>query len=262
MTIGAAQGGGFRAAAVAPGKAAPDATAQPMLSVERLSVRYGPVRALHDASIRVAPGELVALLGPNGAGKTSLISGIAGLVPAEGSVRFQGRELTRLPAEDRVRRGLTVTPEGRHVFANLTVAENLRLGAAIRRDRAAAAADLEKYLGLFPILKERYAQPAGTLSGGEQQMLAIARSMMSRPSLLMLDEPSLGLAPRIVERIFDYIRLLKAEGVTLLVVEQNVMQALKHADRAYVISTGVIRHEGPAEELRADPRLIDLYLGG
>jgi branched-chain amino acid transport system ATP-binding protein len=233
-----------------------------MLSVEGLSVRYGAIRALDRASIRVERGELVALLGPNGAGKTSLIAGIAGLVAAEGSIRFKDRDMTRLATEDRVRQGLAMTPEGRHVFANLTVAENLRLGAAIRRDPDGVAADLDRYLGLFPILRERQNQPAGTLSGGEQQMLAIARSMMSRPSLLMLDEPSLGLAPRIVAQVFDTIARLKDEGVTLLVVEQNVMQALKHADRAYVISAGAIRHEGRAKEMRSDRRLIDLYLGG
>jgi branched-chain amino acid transport system ATP-binding protein len=233
-----------------------------MLSVDRLSVRYGAVRALQDASIRVGRGELVALLGPNGAGKTSLISGIAGLVASAGSVRFNDREIIALPTEDRIRLGLSMTPEGRHVFANLTVAENLRLGAAIRRDRDGVAADLGKYLTLFPILRDRLNQLSGTLSGGEQQMLAIARSMMSRPKLLMLDEPSLGLAPRIVAQMFEYIKLLKSEGVTLLVVEQNVMQALKHADRAYVISAGAIRHEGSAEELRTDRRLIDFYLGG
>ncbi|WP_119390038.1 ABC transporter ATP-binding protein [Taklimakanibacter lacteus] len=232
-----------------------------MLSVNRLSVHYGPIRALDAASIRIGRGEFVALLGPNGAGKTSLISGIAGLVRAQGRVLFEDREIGALPTEDRVRRGLTMTPEGRHVFANLTVAENLRLGAAIRRDREGVAQDIEKYLGLFPILRERNHQLAGTLSGGEQQMLAIARSMMSRPRLLMLDEPSLGLAPRIVAQMFDYISLLKEAGVTLLVVEQNVMQALKHADRAYVISSGIIRHEGKAEELRSDRRLIDMYLG-
>ncbi|MBL8894606.1 MAG: ABC transporter ATP-binding protein [Rhizobiales bacterium] len=233
-----------------------------MLSVDRLSVRYGAIRALHGASIRVERGELVALLGPNGAGKTSLISGIAGLVSTEGSIRFKDEEIIQLPTEDRIRRGLSMTPEGRHVFANLTVADNLRLGAAIRKDADGVAADLEKYLGLFPILRARNHQPAGTLSGGEQQMLAIVRSMMSRPSLLMLDEPSLGLAPKIVAQVFEYIALLKQEGVTLLVVEQNVMQALKHADRAYVISSGAIRHEGSAEELRTDRRLVDLYLGG
>jgi branched-chain amino acid transport system ATP-binding protein len=232
-----------------------------MLSVKRLSVHYGPIQALREASITVTRGELVALLGPNGAGKTSLISGIAGLVRASGQVVFEGKEIHRLPTEDRVRRGLSVTPEGRHVFANLTVAENLRLGAATRRDPDGVGRDIEKYLGLFPILRERSRQLAGTLSGGEQQMLAIARSMMSRPSLLMLDEPSLGLAPRIVAQMFDYISRLKQEGVTLLVVEQNVMQALKHADRAYVISSGVIRHEGIAEELRSDPKLIESYLG-
>ena len=233
-----------------------------MLSVERLSVRYGAVRALQEASLDVAKGELVALLGPNGAGKTSLISGIAGLVPARGRILFEGRELGRLSIEDRVARGLGLTPEGRHVFTNLTVAENLRLGSATRRDRRAVASDLEKFLDLFAILRQRYDQLAGTLSGGEQQMLAIARSMMARPRLLMLDEPSLGLAPRIVEQIFDHIALLKREGVTLLVVEQNVMQALRHADRAYVISAGTIRHEAPAAGLLKDRRLIDLYLGG
>jgi len=232
-----------------------------MLSVDRLSVRYGAIRALHGASIRVERGELVALLGPNGAGKTSLISGIAGLVSTDGSIRFKDEEIINLPTEDRIRRGLSMTPEGRHVFANLTVADNLRLGAAIRKDADGVAADLEKYLGLFPILRARHHQPAGTLSGGEQQMLAIVRSMMSRPNLLMLDEPSLGLAPKIVAQVFEYISLLKQEGVTLLVVEQNVMQALKHADRAYVISSGAIRHEGSAEELRTDRRLVDLYLG-
>ncbi len=232
-----------------------------MLSVKGLSVHYGAIRALREASISVARGELVALLGPNGAGKTSLISGIAGLVRAAGEVVFEGKEIQRLATEDRVRRGLSVTPEGRHVFANLTVAENLRLGAATRRDRDGVGQDIEKYLGLFPILRERNRQLAGTLSGGEQQMLAIARAMMSRPSLLMLDEPSLGLAPRIVAQMFDYVSRLKEEGVTLLVVEQNVMQALKHADRAYVISSGIIRHEGRAEELRGDPKLIESYLG-
>jgi branched-chain amino acid transport system ATP-binding protein len=232
-----------------------------MLSVDRLSVHYGAIRALHAASLRIERGEFIALLGPNGAGKTSLIAGIAGLVRAAGEIRFRDKDITSLPTEDRIRLGLSLTPEGRHVFANLTVAENLRLGAAIRRDRDGVAQDLEKYLKLFPILRERNRQLAGTLSGGEQQMLAIARSMMSRPSLLMLDEPSLGLAPRIVAQMFDYIRLLKEEGVTLLVVEQNVMQALKHADRAYVISSGVIRHEGKAEDLRSDRRLIDMYLG-
>jgi branched-chain amino acid transport system ATP-binding protein len=186
-----------------------------MLSVKRLSVHYGPIHALREASITVARGELVALLGPNGAGKTSLISGIAGLVRAAGQVEFEGKEIHRLPTEDRVRRGLSVTPEGRHVFANLTVAENLRLGAATRRDPDGVGRDIEKYLGLFPILRERSRQLAGTLSGGEQQMLAIARSMMSRPSLLMLDEPSLGLAPRIVAQMFDYISRLKQEGVDL-----------------------------------------------
>jgi len=233
-----------------------------MLVVEGLTVRYGPIVAVRAASIRIAAGEMVALIGPNGAGKTSLIGGVMGLVGATGRVAFDGRDVARLSTEDRVRLGMTVTPEGRRVFAGLTVGENLRLGAAIRADRRGVADDTERYLTMFPVLKERLGQLAGTLSGGEQQMLAIARSLMSRPRLLILDEPSLGLAPRIVARIFAHVAELKATGLTLLVVEQNIMQALAVADRAYMIASGEIRHEGPAAALRADPHLVDMYIGG
>ena len=214
-------------------------------------------------SLSVGEGELVALLGPNGAGKSSTIGAVSGLVPAQaGRIRFNAEDVTRVPAEDRIRRGLTVTPEGRRVFANLTVGENLRLGAAIRRDPRGVADDLERFLELFPVLRERYAQPAGTLSGGEQQMLAIARSLMSRPKMLLLDEPSLGLAPQIVARIFDFIGGLKQEGLTLLVVEQNAEQALRFADRAYVMSSGSLRYSGPPADLLDDHGLLKLYIGG
>jgi len=232
-----------------------------MLAVDDLTVRYGPIVAVRGASIRVAAGEMIALLGPNGAGKTSLVSGVIGLVPATGRVVFDGADVSALPTEERVRRGMTVVPEGRRVFANLTVAENLRLGGFVRRHARDLADDRERYLAMFPVLRERLDQVAGTLSGGEQQMLAIARALMSRPRLLVLDEPSLGLAPRIVARIFEHIAELKRAGLTIILVEQNMMQALAVADRAYVIGTGTIRHEGPAAALRADPRLVDMTMG-
>lgn len=233
-----------------------------MLVVDNLSVTYGAVRAVRDVSIRVGAGEFVALLGPNGAGKTSLLSAIIGLVPASGGhIRFEGKDITRLDTEDRVRKGLSVTPEGRHVFPNLTVAENLELGAATRRNRAEIDRDLETYLGMFPALRERYRQSGGSLSGGEQQMLAIVRSLMSRPRLIMLDEPSLGLAPRVVDTIFKLIVGLKAHGLTLLVVEQNAQEALKFADRAYVLSTGTLAFAGTASELRTSKELMSAYLG-
>ncbi|MEW5421627.1 ABC transporter ATP-binding protein [Amorphus sp. 3PC139-8] len=234
-----------------------------MLTIEGLRVSYGAITAVRDVSLSVGEGELVALLGPNGAGKTSTIAAVSGLVPAQaGRILFNGEDVTRVQAEDRIRRGLTVTPEGRRVFANLTVGENLRLGAAIRRDPRGVADDLERFLELFPVLRERYAQPAGTLSGGEQQMLAISRSLMSRPKMLLLDEPSLGLAPQIVARIFDFIGGLKREGLTLLVVEQNAEQALRFADRAYVMSSGTLRYSGPPGDLLDDHGLLKLYIGG
>lgn len=234
-----------------------------MLTVENLSVRYGAVAAVRELSLTIGRGELVALLGPNGAGKSSTINALTGLVAATaGRMVFDGKDITRARTEDRIRAGLTSTPEGRHIFANLTVGENLRLGAATRRDPKGVRQDTERFLSLFPVLAERYAQAAGTLSGGEQQMLAISRSLMSRPKLLLLDEPSLGLAPRIVDQIFDFIGQLKNEGLTLLVVEQNATQALRFADRVYVVSSGSLRYDGPPAKLADEHGLLNLYLGG
>jgi len=233
-----------------------------MLNVDNLYVYYGSVIAVRGVSFSVAPGETVALLGPNGAGKTSIISAIAGLVTAKGTINFDGKMISSLQTEDRVRMGMTVIPEGRHVFANLTVEENMVLGAAIRKDKLKIQEDLDRFLVLFPRLKERFSQVAGTLSGGEQQMLAIARALMGKPRFLMLDEPSLGLAPRIIEDIFQYISALKEQSITLLLVEQNVTQALKIADRAYVLSSGKLVMEGRAQDLATDKSLIKAYLGG
>ena len=233
-----------------------------MLEVDNVSVNYGPVRAVHSVSLSVNEGEIVALLGPNGAGKTSMLSAIIGLVPvAEGTVTFEGQNINRLDTESRVARGMTVTPEGRHVFANLTVEENLILGAAIRRDRDGIARDLETYLDMFPILRERFKQSGGSLSGGEQQMLAVVRALMSGPKLLMLDEPSLGLAPQIVDQIFRLISGLRDHGLTLLVVEQNAQEALKFADRAYILSSGNLEFAGSAQELRTSADLMKAYIG-
>ncbi|MEX2201631.1 MAG: ABC transporter ATP-binding protein [Dongiaceae bacterium] len=232
-----------------------------MLEVSDLFVRYGRIEAVRGVSLAIQEGEIVALLGPNGAGKTSLISAIMGLVsPAAGAVRFEGKDVARLDVEDRVRAGMTLTPEGRHIFSNLTVAENLMLGAATRKKAGETSEDREKMLDMFPVLRERYRQLGGTLSGGEQQMLAIARSLMCRPKLLMLDEPSLGLAPRIVDQIFQLITNLRGFGLTILLVEQNAHEALKFADRAYIISTGRIEFSGPAQELRESKDLMQAYL--
>ncbi|MBM3482836.1 MAG: ABC transporter ATP-binding protein [Alphaproteobacteria bacterium] len=233
-----------------------------MLVVDRLSVAYGSIKAVREVSLRVEKGEIVALLGPNGAGKTSLISAIVGLVPsAGGKVELDGTDISRKRTEDIVRLGATVTPEGRKIFGDLTVGQNLRLGAAVRRDRDGIAADIEQMLTMFPILRERFASRAQTLSGGEQQQLAIARSMMSRPKLLMLDEPSLGLAPRLVEQIFGLITELRAKGLTLLVVEQNAYDALALADRAYIMNSGRLQFSGRSEDLLASDDLMEHYLG-
>ena len=233
-----------------------------MLEVDNVSVNYGAVRAVHSVSLSVNEGEIVTLLGPNGAGKTSMLSAIIGLVPvAEGTVSFEGQDINRLDTESRVARGITVTPEGRHVFANLTVEENLILGAAIRRDADGVARDLETYLDMFPILRERFKQSGGSLSGGEQQMLAVVRALMSGPKLLMLDEPSLGLAPQIVDQIFKLISGLRDHGLTLLVVEQNAQEALRFADRAYILSSGNLEFAGTAEELRTSADLMKAYIG-
>jgi branched-chain amino acid transport system ATP-binding protein len=232
-----------------------------MLAVNDLHVRYGRIEAVRGVSLAIGVGEIVTLLGPNGAGKTSLISAIVGLVPAAaGTVQFDGKDVSHLDTEERVRSGMTVTPEGRHVFKNLTVAENIALGAATRKKQSDVRKDREMMLDMFPVLRDRYGQLAGTLSGGEQQMLAIARALMCKPKLLMLDEPSLGLAPRVVDQIFGLITSLRDLGITMLLVEQNAHEALKFADRAYIMSTGQIVYEGSAEQLRKSEELMHAYL--
>jgi branched-chain amino acid transport system ATP-binding protein len=233
-----------------------------MLELTDLDVRYGNIRALRGVSLRVAEGELVALIGSNGAGKTTTLRTISGLLrPTEGTITFEGAEISRAPTDRIVALGISHCPEGRHIFGSLSVADNLRLGAVSRSDATAVAEDLEMVFELFPILKERTGQAGGTLSGGEQQMLAIGRALMSRPRLLLLDEPSLGLAPLMVQRIFDTIAELKRQGRTILLVEQNVHQALDVADRAYVMETGRITLDGPADELRHEPKVEQSYLG-
>jgi branched-chain amino acid transport system ATP-binding protein len=233
-----------------------------MLELSDIVVQYGVVKAVRNVSLKVGQGEIVALLGPNGAGKTTLVSAAVGILPvAAGSIRFDGADITRKPAESVVGMGLTLTPEGRRVFADLSVADNLYLGAATRKDRDGVAQDIDRYLKMFPILGERYHQVAKTLSGGEQQMLAVARSLMSRPKLLMLDEPSLGLAPRIVDRIFELMIDLKKSGLTMLVVEQNATEALRIADRGYILASGQVVYEGAAAEMAESEDLMEAYLG-
>ena len=233
-----------------------------MLDLTDVHVRYGNIRALQGVSLRVAQGELVALIGSNGAGKTTALRTISGLLrPAQGAITFEGADISRAPTDRIVALGISHCPEGRRIFGGLTVGDNLRLGAVSRSDKQAVAEDLEMVLSLFPILRERLAQAGGTLSGGEQQMLAIGRALMSRPRLLLLDEPSLGLAPLLVERIFEAIAELKQQGRTILLVEQNVHHALDIADRAYVLETGRITLDGPAGVLRHDPKVEQSYLG-
>jgi branched-chain amino acid transport system ATP-binding protein len=236
--------------------------ADELLAVEGLLVRYGPIVAVREVSLRVGQGEIVTLLGANGAGKSSFLNAVAGLVPAAGGrVRFRGEEIQRLAPERIVKRGLSLTPEGRRVFPRLTVADNLRLGAVPQSDRASVTAARERVFELFPVLSERSGQVAGTLSGGQQQMLAIGRSLMAGPKLLLLDEPSLGLAPILVDQIFELLARLREQGTTILLVEQNVHRALELADRAYVLAGGEIEREGPAAELRASAEIERAYLG-
>lgn len=234
-----------------------------ILEVQDLHVYYGHVHALKGVSFHVRPGEIVALLGANGAGKSTTLRAISGLVrPRQGDIRWQGRSLRNVPAHAIVSLGVSHAPEGRKVFSTLTVEENLNLGAYTRRgDREYVARSKERVFALFPRLAERRHQLAGTLSGGEQQMLAIGRALMSSPRLLLLDEPSLGLAPLLVRVIFQTIREINQQGVTILLVEQNVRAALQLAHRAYVLETGRLALEGPAEELRRDPRVRKAYLG-
>lgn len=235
-----------------------------MLETSKLEVRYGPVQAVKGISLRVEEGEIVALLGANGAGKSSTLWAIAGaLAAASGQIFLSGEDVTALSPERMVRKGLSMVPETRDVFPDLTVMENLRLGAfSQRHKREETAATLERMLTMFPILRQRSDQAAGTLSGGEQQMLVIARAMMSQPRILLLDEPSLGLAPRIVDQIFEMIGELRTSGLTILLVEQNAGKALEIADRAYVVRLGEIAASGSAEEVATSYDLKALYLGG
>jgi branched-chain amino acid transport system ATP-binding protein len=234
-----------------------------LLEIDDVVIRYGGIEAVKGVSLAVAEGELVALLGANGAGKSSLLGAVVGLVPVDaGSIRFDGAELRGLKTERIVKNGVTLTPEGRRVFPQLSVADNLRIGAATIRDAKEERATLERALELFPVLRERLRQSAGTLSGGEQQMLAIARSLMAQPKLLLLDEPSLGLAPVMVDRIFELVVRLREGGTTILLVEQNASRALQIADRAYIMASGAIELQGPAAELLASPEVERVYLGG
>jgi len=232
-----------------------------MLAVEGVSSRYGRVEALHGVSLEVATGEIVTLVGSNGAGKSTLLKAISGVQPvAAGTIRFDGDAIDRLPPHGRVARGIAQVPEGRQVFAPLSVEDNLRLGAWARRD-AEVAADLDKVYATFPLLREKRALPAGSLSGGQQQMLAIGRALMARPKLLLLDEPSMGLAPILVDQIFSIIGGLKRDGLTVLLVEQNAYAALAIADRGYVIETGRVTMSGTGRALLDDPRVRTAYLG-
>jgi branched-chain amino acid transport system ATP-binding protein len=234
-----------------------------MLKVENLDVYYGAVHALKGISLHAEQGEIVTLIGANGAGKTTLLRSISGLVPSRsGRVLFEGREITKTPAHEIVGLGISQAPEGRLVFSNMSVEDNLELGAYRRRDRAGIREDRDEVYRLFPRLLERHKQTAGTLSGGEQQMLAIGRAMMSRPRLLLLDEPSLGLAPLLVREIFKTIRTINARGVTVLLVEQNAHMALSIAGRGYVLETGQVRLEAPARDLLSNEEVRQAYLGG
>ena len=234
-----------------------------MLALEGVVARYGPVTALAGISLTVEAAEFVCLIGANGAGKSTTLKTISGLVPAAaGRIRFDGHDIHGLPAREILRRGIAHCPEGRRVFPYMTVDENLAMGAYLRRDHAAVAADLERVFAHFPILAERRRQPAGTLSGGEQQMLAIGRALMARPRLILFDEPSLGLAPTIVEAVFSIIAGIQREGTTVLMVEQNAYMALKLASRAYVLETGRIVLEGPAHALAENEHVRKAYLGG
>ena len=233
-----------------------------MLEIVDLSVFYGNIRALDGVSLHVRDGELVTLIGSNGAGKSTTLKTISGLLrPRNGSLRYNGQTLESLPPYRIVALGISHAPEGRRLFKSLSVAENLRMGSVQRKDPAGVRADTERVYGLFPVLKERSGQISGTLSGGEQQMLAIGRALMSRPRLLLLDEPSLGLAPKVVRLIFETIDLLKNEGTTILLVEQNARLSLDVADRAYVMESGRIILEGPAGELKHNPQVENTYLG-
>ncbi|BDV41172.1 ABC transporter ATP-binding protein [Geotalea uraniireducens] len=233
-----------------------------MLEIENLSVNYKAIKALLNISCRVDQGEIVALIGANGAGKTTTLNAISGIVPpAAGKISFEGEEITRMSPHKIVMKGISQVPEGRRVFAKMSVLENLEMGAYIRSDKKGIVAEIDRIFQLFPRLAERRKQLAKTLSGGEQQMLAMGRALMSRPRLILLDEPSMGLAPMLVEKIFEIIQEINREGTTVMLVEQNAHMALSIAHRAYVLETGEVVLQGPAAELAANPEVRKAYLG-
>ena len=234
-----------------------------LLAVEDLHVSYGKVEAVSGVSLEMQAGQIVTVIGPNGAGKSTLLAALMGLLPAQGGIRYQGNDFAGLLTEERVRRGICLVPERRELFTEMTVADNLMLGAYTRwRERAAVERDLAEVYARFPRLSERRTQLAGTLSGGERQMLALGRALMTKPRLLLLDEPSLGLAPLIVREIFRIVTALRDLGVSILLVEQNARAALETADFGYVLETGSIVHQGKAADLIHDPKVVASYLGG
>jgi len=233
-----------------------------LLELKDVTLMYGRIQALHGISLSVGEGEIVALIGANGAGKSTTMRAISGLRPvAQGTIHFNGEDITKLRADLRVVRGVSQSPEGRGIFPGMSVLENLEMGAYTRRNRAEINEDLDRVFTLFPRLKEREKQVGGTMSGGEQQMLAVGRALMSRPRLLLLDEPSMGLAPMLIQQIFDIVVEINQQGTTVLLVEQNAQQALSRAHRAYVLETGEIVKSGTGAELLTDPSVKDAYLG-
>jgi len=246
------------------GAGVPIADALPLLEIKNLSVNYGAIAALQEVSLVVKPGEIVTLIGSNGAGKSTTLKTISGLIkPRRGEILYEGKNIAALPPHRIVQRHISQVPEGRMVFANLTVWENLKMGAYLQRDKAVIEHELDYVFGIFPRLKERVKQIAGTLSGGEQQMLAIGRALMSKPRFLMLDEPSLGIAPLLVKTIFEKIvEINRTHGITVLLVEQNANLALQVSHSGYVLETGRITLQGPSPELRNNPQVKSAYLGG
>jgi branched-chain amino acid transport system ATP-binding protein len=233
-----------------------------LLEVKNVDVRYGRIEAIHDMSFSVDEGEIVSLIGANGAGKSTTMKTISGLLnPSSGSILFDGRDITKMKAHVRVLNGISLAPEGRGVFPGMTVLENLDMGAFGRKDRSGMKADFDRVFDLFPRLAERKSQMGGTMSGGEQQMVAIGRALMAHPRLLMLDEPSMGLAPQFIKQIFSIITEINKQGTTILLVEQNANQALARANRAFVLETGTITHRGTGKELLSNPAVKEAYLG-
>lgn len=239
------------------------AAGENLLAIDDLSVYYGNIAAVKGISLYVRKGEIVTLIGSNGAGKSTTLRTVSGLIrPRQGTLTYQGRRLHQMSGHDIVEAGICHSPEGRRIFPRMTVEENLYLGAFLRKDKAAIETDKERVLDLFPRLKERIAQKAGTMSGGEQQMLAVGRALMGSPTLLLLDEPSMGLAPVLVDLIFDTVQTIRDQGTTVLLVEQNALAALGVADYAYVLESGTMKLEGPAAELAKDDEVVRAYLGG